>query len=99
MLFSVNIMVGGRGTLPSSCQATAVTTSNFVFEGASLAQEHVQRNTAVKVLQLHHVGGMKSTRSMVQGRLSPGTVVDLTWLFMYSKCEAAVCSSCSTLRN
>ena len=71
-------MVGGQSTLPFSRRATAATASNFVHEGASLAQEHVERDAAVKVLQLHHVGGMKSTRSTVQGCLSPGTVVDLT---------------------
>ena len=54
---SVNIM-GGQGTMPSSRQAMAATTSNFVYEGESIAQEHVERDAAVKVLQLHHVGGM-----------------------------------------
>ena len=48
------------------------TTSNFVYEGGSIAQEHVERDAAVKVLQLHHVGGMQSTGSTVQGCLSPG---------------------------
>ena len=72
--FSVNVM-GGQGTLPSSRQAMADTISNFVYEGASIAQEHVERDAAVKVLQLHHVGGMQSTRSTVQGCLSPGLPV------------------------
>ena len=49
----------------------ADTTSNFVYEGASIAQEHVERDAAVKVLQLHHVGGMQSTGSTVQGCMSP----------------------------
>ena len=55
---SVNVM-GGQGTLPSSSQAMTATTSNFVYEGASIAQEHVERNVAVRVLQLHHVSGIK----------------------------------------
>ena len=67
---SVNVM-GGQGTLPSSRQAMAATTSIFFYEGASsIAQEH----TAVIVLQLHHVGGMQSTtrvEGLVQGGLSP----------------------------
>ena len=50
--------MGGRGTLPSSSLAMAATSSNFVYEGASIAQEHVQRNAAVKMLQLHYVGGI-----------------------------------------
>ena len=49
----------------------AATPSNFVSEGGSIAQEHVERNAAVKVLQLHHVGGMQSTGSTVQGCMSP----------------------------
>ena len=52
-------------------------TSYFVCEGASIAQEHVERNTAVKVLQLPHVGGKQSTGSTMQGCLSPGSAVDL----------------------
>ena len=87
---SVNVM-GGQDTLPSSSQAMATTTSNFVYEGASIAQEHVERNAAIKVLQAHHVGGIKSTRSTVQGCLSPGAAVDLTWLLVCERCEAAVC--------
>ena len=54
---SVNI-VEGQDPLPSSRQAMAATTCNFVYEGANIAREHVERNAAVKVLQLHHVGGM-----------------------------------------
>ena len=54
---SVNVM-GAQDTLPSSSQATAATTRNFVYEGASIAPEHVERNAVVKLLQLHHVGGM-----------------------------------------
>ena len=62
---SVNVM-GGQGTLPYSRQIIAATTSNVVYEGASIAlQEHV------KVLQLHYVGGMQSTGSTVQGCMSP----------------------------
>ena len=57
----------------------------------SIAQEHVKRNAAVKVLQLHHVGGMTRTGSTVPGCLSPGTAVDLTWLLVCERCEAAVC--------
>ena len=53
----------------------ADTISNFVYEGAGIAQEHVKRDAAVKVLQLHHVGGMQSTGSTVQGCLSPGLPV------------------------
>ena len=69
--------------MPSSRQAMAATTSYFVYEGASIAEEHVERDAAVKVLlQLHHVGGMQSTGSMVWGCLSPGTAVDLTWLLV-----------------
>ena len=49
----------------------AATTSNFVYEGASIAQEHVEGDAAVKVLQLHHVGGTQNTGSTVQGCLSP----------------------------
>ena len=49
----------------------AATTSNFVYEGASIAQEHVEGDAAVKVLQLHHVGGMQNTGSTVQGCLCP----------------------------
>ena len=79
---SVYVMGGARDTLLSSRQAMAATTSNFVYESASIAQKHVERNAAVKVLQLHHVGGMKSTGSTVQGCLSPGTTVDLTWLLV-----------------
>ena len=65
---SVNVM-GGQGTLPSSRQAMAATTSSFVYEGVSIAQEHVERDAAVKVLQLHHVGDMQSTGPTVQGCL------------------------------
>ena len=49
----------------------AATTSNFVYEGVNIAQEHVERDVAVKVLQLHHVGDMQSIGSTVQGCLSP----------------------------
>ena len=35
---SVNV-IGGQGTLPSSRQTVTATTSNFVNEGASIAQE------------------------------------------------------------
>ena len=67
---SVNVM-RGQGPMLFSRQAMAATTSNFVYEGASIAQEHVKRDVPVKVLQLHHVGGMPSTtRSTVQGCLS-----------------------------
>ena len=69
--------MGGQGTLPSSSQAMAATASNFAHEGASIAQKDVERNAAVKVRQLHRVGGMKSTGSTVQGCVSPGTAVDL----------------------
>ena len=86
---SVNVMVG-QDTQPSSSQAMAATISNFVDEGASVAQEHEEPNAVVKVLQLNHVGGMKSTGSTLQGCLSPGNAVDLTW------CEAAVCLSCTS---
>ena len=69
--------------MPSSRQAMAATTSYFVCEGASIAQEqHVERNAEVKVLELHHVGGMQITGSMVQGCRSPSTTVDLTWLLV-----------------
>ena len=67
---SVNFM-GGQGPLSSSRESMAATTSNFVYEGASIAQEHVEREAVVKVLQLHHVGGMQSTGSTVRGCLSP----------------------------
>ena len=49
---SVNVM-GGQGTMPSSRQAMAATSSNFVYEGSSIAQEHTERDAAVKVLRLH----------------------------------------------
>ena len=90
-LRSVNV-IGGQGTLPSSSQAVAATTSNFVYEAASIAQEHVEHNAEVKVLQLHHVGGMKSTGSTVQGCLSPGTTtaIEFIWLLVCEKCKAAV---------
>ena len=69
---SVNVM-GGQGTLPYSRQAIAATTSNFVYQGASIAQEHV------KELQLPYVGGMQSTGSTVQRCMSPClTVLQLT---------------------
>ena len=70
-------------------------TSKFVYAGTSIAQEHVEPKAAVEVLQLHHVGGMKSSGSTVQKRLSPGTTtaVDLTWLLVCVRCEAAVCYS------
>ena len=67
---SGNIM-GGPGTLPFYGQAMVTTTSNFVYEGASIAQEHVERGAAVKELQVIHVGGMQSTESTVPGCLSP----------------------------
>ena len=91
---SVNV-VGGQRTMPSSSQAMAATTSYyyFVYKGASIAQEHIERDAAVKVLQLHHVGGMKNTGSTVQGCLSPGIAVGLTWLLVCERCEAAVCYS------
>ena len=89
--------MGGQGTLPSSSQALTATPNYFVYEDASTAQEHVERNAAVKVLQLHHVGGMKNTGSMMQGCLSDGTAVDLTWLLVVCvRCEAAVCYSCTS---
>ena len=72
------------------------TTSNFVYEGTNIAQEHVKREAAVKVLQLHHVGGMKSIVSTMQRCLSPGTRVDLTWLLVCERCEAAVGYSCTS---
>ena len=52
---SVNVM-RGQGILPSSRQAMAVTTSYFVYEGASIAQEHdVERDaTVIKVLHAQH---------------------------------------------
>ena len=88
---SVNVM-GVQGTMAFSRQAmAATTTSYFVYEAASIAQEHVERDTAVEVLQLHHVGGMQSTGSTVQGYLSPGTAVDLTWLLVCVRFEADVC--------
>ena len=68
---SVNVMGGGR---PSAIfwQGMAATTSNFVYEGASIAQEHVERDAVVKVLQLYHVGGMQTTGgSTERGCLSP----------------------------
>ena len=66
--------------------------SNFVYEGASIApQEHVK-----VVLQLHYVGGMQSTGSTVQGCVSPCLpvlhAVDLTWLLVCVRCEAAIVS-------
>ena len=85
---------GGQDTLPSSSQAMAATTSNFVYEGASIAKEHVERNTAVKVLQLRHVGGTKNTGSTVQGCLPTGPADDLAWLLVCVRYEAAVCYSC-----
>ena len=93
---SVNVK-RGRGTLLSSSQAMAATTNNFVYEGASIAQEYVERNAAGKVLKLHHVGGMKSTGSKVQGCLSHGTTTtDLTWLLVCVRCEVAACSICTS---
>ena len=65
----------GQGTLPSYGQAMTATTSNFVYEGASITQEHVERDAAVKVLQLHRVGGMQNTESTVPGCLSPSLPV------------------------
>ena len=44
--------IEGQGTLPSSRHAMVATTSNFVYEGASIVQEHVERDAAVKVLCL-----------------------------------------------
>ena len=52
---SVNVM-GGQGTLPSSTRAMAATTSNFVYEGASIAQEHVER-TPCRRHEEHRVYG------------------------------------------
>ena len=92
---SVNVM-RRQDILPSSSQAMAATTSNFFYEGASISQEHVERNAALKVLQLHHVGDMKSTVSMVQECLFPGSAVDLTWLLVCERCDAAVCYSCTS---
>ena len=90
---SMNVM-RGQGTVPPTSQAMAATTSYyFVYEGASIAQEHIERDAAVKVLQLHHVGGMQNTGSTVQGCLSPGIAVGLTWLLVCERCEAAVCYS------
>ena len=84
---SANV-IGGQGTLPSSSQAMAVTTSNFVCEAACIAQEYVEQNAEVEVLQLHYVGGMKSTGSTVRGC----NAVHLTWLLVVCvRCEAAVC--------
>ena len=50
----------------------------------------MERDVAVKVLQLHDVGGMQSAGSTVQGCLSPGTAaaVELTWLLVCVRCEA-----------
>ena len=59
--------IRGQDTLLSSREAMAATTSNSVYEGASIAQEH----TAVKVLKLHHVDGIQTTGSTVQGCMSP----------------------------
>ena len=53
----------------------------------SIINQYVERNAAVKVLQLHQVGGMKSTGTMVQGCLSPGTAFDLTRLLVCVRCE------------
>ena len=66
-LRSVNAM-GGQDTLPSSSQTMAATISSFVYEDASIAQvlEHVE----VEVLQLHHVGGMKSTDRVYDAGMS-----------------------------
>ena len=51
---SVNVM-RGQGTLPSSRQAMAATTSYFVYAGASIiAQEHVERDATVKVPHAQH---------------------------------------------
>ena len=98
-LASTSVNVAGRqDSQSSSSQAMAATTSNFVHEDANIAQEHVERNAAVKVLQLHHVGGMQSTGSTMQGCLSTGTAVDLTWLLVCVRCEAAVCYSSCTSR-
>ena len=63
--------MGGQGTLPFYGQAMVATTSNFVYEEASIAQERVERGAAVKELQLLHVGCMQSTESTVPGCLSP----------------------------
>ena len=64
--------MGGQGTLPSYRQVMDATTSNSIYEGASIAQQgHVERDAAVRVLQLHHVDGIQSTRSTVPGCRSP----------------------------
>ena len=79
-LASLSVNVTGRpGTRPSSRQAMASTTHGFVYEGASsVAQEHVERDASVEVLQLHHVGGMQSTCGAgISVFRSSGTAVDL----------------------
>ena len=65
----------------------AATSSNVVYEAASIAQEHVEQNAEVKVLLLHHIGGMKSTGSTAQGC----NAVHLAWLLVCVRCQAAVC--------
>ena len=72
-LASVSVNVMNEGTRHSAILQAGHgrhTTSNFVYEGTSIAQEHIERDGAVKALQLNHVGGMPSTGSTVQAWLS-----------------------------
>ena len=62
---SLNV-IGGQGTLPSSRQAMQI----CLRDKASIAQDHVERDAAAKMLQLYHVGGMQNLGSTAQGCLS-----------------------------
>ena len=89
---SVNVM-GGQGTLPSSRYAMTATTSNFVYKGASIVREHVERDAAVKCSSCTMSAAFREPGLRCRDicLLSSGTAVvtavDLTWLLVCVRCE------------
>ena len=67
---SVNVM-GGQGTMPSSRQAMAATTSYTLFTKARVSLRSMWNRMPRLKCQQHNIGGMESTGSTVQGCLSP----------------------------
>ena len=80
---SVNVM-GGRGTLISSKQATPATT-NFARESRD-TRSPMAAALAFDQTHKHLIVGAGTSVS-----LSSGTAVDLTWPLVCVRCEAAVC--------
>ena len=59
----------GNTPAPKQGERSFTCSANFVYENEGIAQDHVERIAGGKMLQLHHVGGMQSTGSTVQGYL------------------------------